>query len=68
MKLKLCALMAFVFLTGLTVLSGCERVKTVVVPDDTEAPMADATLKIGVIQPSNIFSTFSQGAETARPD
>lgn len=66
MQLKLCALMAFVFLTGLTVLSGCERVKTVVVPDDTEAPMADATLKIGVIQPSNIFSTFSQGAETAR--
>ena len=66
MKLKLFALMALVCLT---VLSGCERVRTVVVPDDTEAPMADATLKIGVIQPSNIFSTFSQGAETARrPD
>ena len=26
----------------------------------------EATLKIGVIQPSNTFTTFSQGAETAR--
>ena len=63
MRLKFFALMALVLLT---VLSGCERVRTVVVPDETAAPMEDATLKIGVIQPSNIFSTFSQGAETAR--
>ena len=46
-------------------LSGCERVNQVVQPDTTTTP-TEATLKIGVIQPSNTFTTFSQGAETAR--
>ncbi len=46
-------------------LSGCERINQVIQPDGTTAPM-ETTLKIGVIQPSNVFTTFSQGAETAR--
>ncbi len=46
-------------------LLGCERINQVVQPDATTAP-TEATLKIGVIQPSNTFTTFSQGAETAR--
>ena len=67
MRLKFFTLTSLILLSVLIVsLSGCERVRSVVVPDDTVAPMADATLKVGVIQPSNIFSTFSQGAEAAR--
>ena len=46
-------------------LSGCERINQVVQPDADITP-TEATLKIGVIQPSNTFTTFSQGAETAR--
>ena len=46
-------------------LSGCERVNQVVQPD-TVTTSTEATLKIGVIQPSNTFTGFSQGAETAR--
>ncbi len=46
-------------------LTGCEHVSEMV-PPDTPAPAMEATLKIGVIQPSNTFTTFSQGAETAR--
>ena len=46
-------------------LLGCERANQIVQPDATTAP-TEATLKIGVIQPSNTFTTFSQGAETAR--
>lgn len=46
-------------------LSGCERINQVVHPDATTTP-TETTLKIGVIQPSNTFTTFSQGAETAR--
>ena len=49
----------------LTALTGCERVSEVVQPD-TPAPPMEAALKIGVIQPANTFTTFSQGAETAR--
>ena len=49
----------------LTILTGCERVNEMVQPD-TATPPTEATLKIGVIQPSNTFTTFSQGAETAR--
>ena len=45
-------------------LLGCERISQVVQPDATTP--TKATLKIGVIQPSNTFTTFSQGAETAR--
>ena len=48
-----------------TALTGCERVNQVVQSDATTTP-TEATLKIGVIQPSNTFTTFSQGAETAR--
>ena len=46
-------------------LLGCERISHVVQPDATTTP-TEATLKIGVIQSSNTFTTFSQGAETAR--
>ena len=46
-------------------LSGCERIIQVVQPDATTTP-TEATLNIGVIQPANTFTTFSQGAETAR--
>ena len=49
----------------LTALIGCERVSEIVQPD-TATPPTETTLKIGVIQPSNTFTTFSQGAETAR--
>ena len=49
----------------LTALTGCERVSQMVQPDATTTP-TETTLKIGVIQPSNTFTTFSQGAETAR--
>ena len=49
----------------LTALTGCERVGQMVQPDATTAP-TETILKIGVIQPSNTFTTFSQGAETAR--
>ena len=59
----------FTVLVLLTVLigclSGCDQLRQVPIPDTTHAPMEE-TLKIGVIQPSNTFSTFSQGAETAR--
>lgn len=49
----------------LTTLTGCERVSQMVQPDATTTP-TEATLKIGVIQPSHSYTTFSQGAETAR--
>lgn len=48
-------------------LSGCERVNQVVQPDAVTTP-TETTLKIGVIQPANTFTTFSQGAETARAE
>ena len=54
-----------IFITLLTALTGCERVGEMVQPDTPTSP-TEATLKIGVIQPSNTFTTFSQGAETAR--
>ena len=46
-------------------LLGCERISQIVQPDET-ITSTETTLKIGVIQPSNTFTTFSQGAETAR--
>ena len=61
MNLKICVLISVVLLT---ILTGCERAARVV-QTDTTTP-TEATLKIGVIQPSNTFTTFSQGAETAR--
>ena len=65
MNLKIFIWTSIVLLAVLSVsLSGCERIDPVI-PPDTTTPM-DTTLKIGVIQPSNTFTTFSQGAETAR--
>ena len=46
-------------------ISGCEKIDQMITPDTT-VPSLEKTLKIGVIQPSNTFTTFSQGAETAR--
>ena len=46
-------------------LLGCDRINRIVQPDATTTS-TETTLKIGVIQPSNTFTTFSQGAETAR--
>lgn len=46
-------------------LTGCERVSEMVQPD-TPTPLTETTLKIGVIQPKYSYTTFSQGAETAR--
>ena len=46
-------------------LSGCERVNQVIQPHAVTTP-PETTLKIGVIQPADTFTTFSQGAETAR--
>lgn len=40
---------------------GCERIDPVMPPDTTIT-----MLKIGIIQPSHSYTTFSQGAETAR--
>ena len=62
MSMRIFILISVILLTALT---GCERVNQVVQPDATTTP-TEATLKIGVIQPSNTFTTFSQGAETAR--
>jgi branched-chain amino acid transport system substrate-binding protein len=45
-------------------LLGCERIDPMI-PTDTTSQMG-ATLKIGVIQPEYSYTTFSQGAETAR--
>lgn len=62
MSTRIFILISVILLTALT---GCERVNQVVQSDATTTP-TEATLKIGVIQPSNTFTTFSQGAETAR--
>ncbi len=43
---------------------GCERIDPMVPTGTT--PEEDAVLKIGVIQPAYSYTTFSQGAETAR--
>ena len=45
-------------------LLGCEKMDQMI-PTDTTPP-TDMALKIGVIQPSHSYTTFSQGAETAR--
>ncbi|MYA99222.1 ABC transporter substrate-binding protein [Candidatus Poribacteria bacterium] len=62
MSMRIFILISVILLTALT---GCERISEIVQPD-TPTPPTEATLKIGVIQPSNTFTTFSQGAETAR--
>ena len=45
--------------------SGCERVRQVVTPEPSP-PDAVSTVKIGVIQPSRIAVSFTQGAQLAR--
>ena len=66
MRMRIFALASVILSALLSIyLFGCERVNQVVQPDATTTP-TEATLKIGVIQPSNTFTTFSQGAETAR--
>ncbi len=63
MRMKIFTLTSLVLLCVLgTCLSGCERMQQMP-PPDTEVP---AKLKIGVIQSSHSYTTFSQGAETAR--
>ncbi len=61
MNVKICALISIVLLT---ILTGCERAGQLIQTDTT--PPTETTLKIGVIQPSHSYTTFSQGAETAR--
>ena len=62
MSMRIFIVISVILLTALT---GCERISEMVQPDSTTTP-TETTLKIGVIQPSNTFTTFSQGAETAR--
>ena len=62
MNVKIYALISVVLLTLLT---GCERVSEMAQPDTSTPPM-DTTLKIGVIQSLHSYTTFGQGAETAR--
>ncbi len=45
-------------------LSGCEKIDPMI-PDDTMST-SETSLKIGIIQPEHSYTTFSQGAETAR--
>ena len=61
MYMRIFILISVILFTALT---GCERVSQMVQPDATTP--TETALKIGVIQPSNTFTTFSQGAETAR--
>ena len=62
MSMRIFILISVVLLTALT---GCERVGEMIQPD-TPTPPTEAALKIGVIQPAHSYTTFSQGAETAR--
>ena len=58
-----------IFLTLITILiislSGCERAQQVITPG-TSTPDAISTLKIGVIQPSGYYTSFTKGAELAQ--
>lgn len=66
MPMRTSILISVILFTVLSIyLLGCERINQVIQPDTTTVP-TETTLKIGVIQPSNTFTTFSQGAETAR--
>ena len=66
MRARIFALTSVILSALLSIyLLGCERISQVVQPDATPTS-TETTLKIGVIQPSNTFTTFSQGAETAR--
>ena len=66
MRVRIFALTSVILSAFLSIyLLGCERISHIVQPDATTTA-TETTLKIGVIQPSNTFTTFSQGAETAR--
>lgn len=66
MSMRISILISVILFAVLSIyLLGCERINQVVQPDATTVP-TETTLKIGVIQPSDTFTTFSQGAETAR--
>lgn len=66
MRVRICILTSIILSALLSIsLLGCERINQVTQPDAVTVP-PEATLKIGVIQPSNTFTTFNQGAETAR--
>ncbi len=65
MNMKNYILTSVVLLAVLSVsLLGCEKVDQMI-PTDTIPPM-ETKLKIGIIQPAHSYTTFSQGAETAR--
>ena len=66
MRVRIFALTSVILSAFLSIyLLGCERISHIVQPDATTTA-TETTLKIGVIQPLNTFTTFSQGAETAR--
>lgn len=66
MSMRISILISVILSAVLSIyLLGCERINQVVQPDATTTP-TETALKIGVIQPANTFTTFSQGAETAR--
>ena len=66
MRARIFALTSVILSAFLSIyLFGCDRISHVVQPDAVTTPI-ETTLKIGVIQPSNTFTTFSQGTETAR--
>ncbi len=62
MSIRIFILISVMLLTALT---GCERVGQMIQPD-TPTPPTEAAIKIGIIQPAHSYTTFSQGAETAR--
>ena len=60
MKQSISTIVILLAVLSLSIL-GCERIDPVIPPDSTIP-----TLKIGIIQPAHSYTTFSQGAETAR--
>ena len=58
------AIFVALFSLSAVLLSGCERMSEVVAPPDTTA----ATLKVGVIQPSKYYTSYTKGAELARAE
>ena len=58
------AIFVALFSLSAVLLSGCERMSEVVAPVDTTA----ATLKVGVIQTSKYYTSYTKGAELARAE
>lgn len=69
MNVKIFRLMLCVFLSlSVALLSGCDRVRNIVGTDEMVTPPdADTmpTLKVGVISPYSLYSSFGEGAELA---